>query len=267
MPEPWTEVAQIPWDDPEFSRRMLREHLTQDHDAASRRSAIIDEHVDWIHRTHLQAAQSRILDLGCGPGLYCSRLAALGHSCTGIDFGPASITHARQQAERDGHASEYVLGNILETPFGKAHDLVMLLFGEFNVFRRADALDILKRGNQALAPGGAMVIEAHTFESIHRRKDEPTTWKSYDHGLFSDEPYIQLNETSWNDDSATAIARHYVIDVTTGEVERFGTTTQAYTRGEYEALISEAGFSRIEWPDDWPDPAQHGDFELIVARV
>ncbi|MEZ4569909.1 MAG: hypothetical protein R2849_06205 [Thermomicrobiales bacterium] len=45
-PEPWTEVSKIPWDDPDFSSRMLREHLSQDHDAASRRISMIDRHVD-----------------------------------------------------------------------------------------------------------------------------------------------------------------------------------------------------------------------------
>ena len=35
--EPWSGVHKIPWDEPEFSARMLREHLSQEHDAASRR--------------------------------------------------------------------------------------------------------------------------------------------------------------------------------------------------------------------------------------
>ena len=34
-PEPWVEGDKIPWNDPDFSERMLREHLTQDHDLAS----------------------------------------------------------------------------------------------------------------------------------------------------------------------------------------------------------------------------------------
>ena len=45
-PAPWAEGDKIPWHDPDFSRRMLREHLSQAHDAASRRSIIIDEHVE-----------------------------------------------------------------------------------------------------------------------------------------------------------------------------------------------------------------------------
>ncbi|MEK9676502.1 MAG: class I SAM-dependent methyltransferase, partial [Chloroflexota bacterium] len=47
-PEPWSEGEKIPWDEPEFSRRMLKYHLSQDSDAASRRTEIIDSHVEWI---------------------------------------------------------------------------------------------------------------------------------------------------------------------------------------------------------------------------
>ena len=48
-PEPWSEGDKIPWNDPDFSERMLREHLSQDHDLASRRLEVIEAHVAWIH--------------------------------------------------------------------------------------------------------------------------------------------------------------------------------------------------------------------------
>ena len=100
-PVPWAEGDNIPWDEPGFSKRMLREHLRQDHDAASRRSEKIDQHVAWIHDEVLSGHNTKILDLGCGPGLYSSRLAKLGHDCTGIDFSPASITYAQEQAQQE----------------------------------------------------------------------------------------------------------------------------------------------------------------------
>ena len=89
----WREGDNIPWSEPEFSARMLREHLTQDHDMASRRAELIDRHVAWIHQELLGGQPSRVLDLGCGPGLYSSRLARLGHTCTGVDYSPASIAY------------------------------------------------------------------------------------------------------------------------------------------------------------------------------
>ena len=98
--EPWVEGEKIPWHDPEFSRRMLAEHLTRQHDAASRRFEKIDGHVAWIHHELLKGTPTRVLDLGCGPGLYTSRLARLGHECVGVDISPASVAHAKAQARR-----------------------------------------------------------------------------------------------------------------------------------------------------------------------
>jgi trans-aconitate methyltransferase len=48
---------------------MLREHLSQAQDAASRHSEIMDQKVAWLHRHLLAERLARILDLGCGPGL------------------------------------------------------------------------------------------------------------------------------------------------------------------------------------------------------
>lgn len=84
VPEPWQEGDNIPWNEPGFSKRMLDEHLSQEHDAASRRLSKIGEQVDWIHSELLGGHSTRVLDLCCGPGLYTSRLAALGHECVGI---------------------------------------------------------------------------------------------------------------------------------------------------------------------------------------
>ena len=76
VPRPWAEGEKIPWNDPDFSRRMLLEHLSQEHDAASRRFATIDEQVSWIHDTVLGGRPARILDLGCGLGGLLSRLGS-----------------------------------------------------------------------------------------------------------------------------------------------------------------------------------------------
>ena len=52
-PLPWTEGDNIPWNEPGFSQRMLKEHFSQEHDDASRRFGTIDRQVDWIHTTLL----------------------------------------------------------------------------------------------------------------------------------------------------------------------------------------------------------------------
>ncbi len=44
-PAPWAEGDKIPWNDAAFSERMLRERLSREHDADSRRIAKITRHV------------------------------------------------------------------------------------------------------------------------------------------------------------------------------------------------------------------------------
>lgn len=245
VPRPWAEGEKIPWNDPGFSERMLSEHLSQAHDAASRRFEIIDRHVGWIHDQVLKGNPARILDLGCGPGLYTSRLARLGHLCVGIDFSPASIAYAREQAEEAGLECTYFEHDIRTADFGAGYGLVMLVFGELNVFRPEEAKGILTKACRALLPGGFLLLEPHAFNKVVEIGSQPSSWYSADEGLFSSEPHLCLQENLWDADHNVAIERYYVIDAATGKVTYSSSSMQAYTNEEYQSLLAECGFGRV----------------------
>jgi SAM-dependent methyltransferase len=267
-PAPWDEGDNIPWNEPGFSARMLKEHLSQRHDAASRRSETIERHVHWIHQSFLQNASGSILDLGCGPGLYTSRLAKLGHTCFGIDYSPASIAYARQQATEQSLACSYEGGDVRSVDFGAGHTLVMMIYGEINVFRRADALHILRKAWSSLATGGVLLLEPHTFEAIYRRGTATANWSSSPGGLFSETPHLVLTENFWHAEESIATTRYFVIDTETATTTRFAQSMQAYDLEAYVALISSAGFSIIgRWPSltGIPD-ATADDFFALAAR-
>jgi SAM-dependent methyltransferase len=242
-PKPWAEGEKIPWDDPGFSERMLQEHLTDRHDAASRRASIIDRHVNWIHTEVLQQKPSHVLDLGCGPGLYTSRLAQHGHECFGIDFGPASIDYAQGQAQKHGLSCQYHLGDIRQVDYGERFDLVMLIFGEFNVFHPDDAALILHKSRNALRPGGQLLLEVHTFDAVERIGTASSNWRTVESGLFSPKPHLLLQESFWDDDQRAATTRYYVVDAETATVDRYAASVQAYTDDDYQSLITSAGFA------------------------
>lgn len=267
-PEPWAEGDKIPWHDPAFSARMLREHLSQEHDAASRRSPIIDAHVRWIDETLLAGAPTRILDLGCGPGLYTRRLAGRGHHCAGIDFGPASIEYAREDARAHQLDATYDLADIRSAPYGSGYGLVMLLYGELNVFRPAEARRILERAREALDPGGLLLVEPSTYAGVRQIGQQPPSWASAAAGLFSAVPHILLHEAWWDEETRTATERWFVIDGATAAVARYAATTQAYTRAGYVGLLETCGFQPITFYASLgglePEPAQ--PFIAITAR-
>ena len=268
-PEPWAEGEKIPWNEPGFSARMLAEHLTQEHDAASRRTERIEQHVRWIHGQVLQGRPSRVLDLGCGPGLYTQRLAALGHSCVGIDFGPASIAYAHQQAAASQADCTYVEGDIRAVDYGPAEsfDLAMLIYGELNVFRRAEALTILQKTRQSLKPGGRLLLEPHTFQAVQEEGQRPSTWYTSETGLFSEQPHLTLYEAFWHADQAATTHRYYIVDAETGAAARYAFSMHAYTEEDYRQLLADAGFSNtVFYPSllGEPDPSQSGLLAIVA---
>jgi SAM-dependent methyltransferase len=244
-PAPWAEGEKIPWNEPGFSRRMLDMHLSQDHDWASRRLSLVRQHVDWIECEFLTPS-SRILDLGCGPGLYTNCLAERGHECVGIDFSPASIEYARAEAAAKFLSTTYQLADVRQADFGTDFDLAMMIFGEFNLFRPAEAESILASAFTALKQGGTLLIEPHTFEEVHRQGQAPAWWQSLESGLFAESPHLWLQENFWHEDVSAATTRYLIIDTAAGAVRQHASTTQAYTNEQYEDMLLRAGFSRIQ---------------------
>jgi SAM-dependent methyltransferase len=264
-PEPWREGDNIPWHDPDFSARMLREHLSQEHDAASRRSATIDRHVAWIHDTLLRGQPTAVLDLGCGPGLYSSRLGRLGHRCVGIDFSPASIVYARAEADTHQLACTYQLGDLRSADYGAGYGLAMLIFGELNVFSRQDASAILMHARNALADGGLLLLEPHTFGAIRRMGECPPSWFVTES---AETPHLCLSEHFWDAEAGVATTRYWIVDLATGAMTRHAQSFQAYSDDGYRELLESCGFElRGSYPsltgDD--DPTQP-EFLALVAQ-
>jgi len=246
-PSPWEEGRTIPWDDPEFSERMLKEHLTQEHDHASRRLPAIDAHVAWIDQELMGQNPANILDLGCGPGLYTQRLAALGHRCTGIDFSPVSVKYARSQAEDAGLPIEYIQADLRKVEFGSGYDLVMMIFGEFNVFPRSEGIDILQKACQALRLGGSLLLEVSTFEGVHEIGSQLSSWYTAQSGLFSSDPHIVLHESFWDDEQHVATERYFIIDLETSSLSQVSASQQAYLDEELVEMLESAGFEKVSF--------------------
>ena len=267
-PAPWAEGEKIHWNDPGFSARMLREHLSQAHDAASRRFPTIDRQVAWIQGHVLNGQPTLVLDLGCGPGFYTSRLARLGHTYVGIDFGPASIAHAKAEAERDGLPCAYQLADIREADFGEGYGLVMLIYGEMNVFRPRDIRQILRRAARALAPGGILLLEPQSLTGIEREATSGASWYAVPSGLFSDGPHIVLTENHWDAERVVGTTRHIAIDAVSTDVSWHAMSNQAYTTEGFCGLLAECGYADVTfYPSLTGEVVDDDGLVVIVART
>lgn len=243
--------SKIPWDEPAFSQRMLANHLSQDHDWASRRQSVIEQQVKWIANQLLPGAQ--ILDLGCGPGFYTHRLAELGFHCTGVDFSPASVSWARLQAQNANLNIDYVQQDIRTYWPDRPFDFIMMTFGELNVFSTEDARVIISRCALWLEPGGKLLTEVHTFEEVKRQGMAKASWQRCPDGLFLDVPHLLLTEHGWDEEAQTSSTQFWTIEAN-GHTTRFGSQMMAWRDDEYVSLLDNVGFTLLPSPEshDWP---------------
>ena len=268
-PAPWSSArSNIPWDEPGFSRRMLALHLDPSHDAASRSFATIAGQVAWIHDTLLDGAATRILDLGCGPGLYTERLARLGHRCHGVDIGPASIEHAEARARREGLACTYARGDLRTIELGQGYGLVTFLYGEPSVFSPAQLGDILSRAAAALEPGGLVLLEPHTEAGVARIGDEGRTEQQLERGLFLDAPHTQVSEGSFDADAGVS-TRHWIVSPADGAPSsEHWAWYQAYAEDDLAELLAASGFepSSIAVDANLADEPEPPTLHFVIAR-
>lgn len=259
-PTPWAQGGNLPWNDPDFSARMLREHLDEAHGAASRVTSERHRQLSWIWSTlGLQPGMS-ICDLTCGPGLYSVELAKSGCQVTGVDFGPAAVAYARELMVREGVADRCTVieadVRTVDLPTG-AFDAVLFIYGQLAVFTKNEAKALLAKAAQLLKPGGALVIEVLNQDRVDKTT---SNWWFTDHtGLWGDSPFLHLGERFWDDAEEVAYERFHILHLESGEYTEVHLCDQSYAVATMQSMMHDAGFAQVDVYPRW------GGLELYDA--
>jgi SAM-dependent methyltransferase len=265
-PQPFAEGRQIPWNDPDFSRRMLAIHLDESHDWASRRAGKRQRIVDALIAATGLSPGDRVLDLGCGPGLYGVEFAHRGLQVEGWDYAPAAIEYARQQAQSAELHIRYVRDDYRNLDAVDRFELATLIYGDLNVFSLTGAEALLRRVRRALRPGG------HFFADVTTPAAHPTTEVQRDFsyhaaGLWSDEPYLELYEAHPVRPDGLRWERIVIIE-TSGRARVYTTWSQEHTSERITALLERVGLRvRALYDDPAVSPLCDGPGWLGVLAV
>jgi len=164
-------TAEDLWTDEHTSKQMLFYHLDEEVDLSSRNAAFIDRSAAWIVSRFNVGAGTRIVDFGCGPGLYTTRLARHGADVTGIDFSKSSIQYAQETAAREGLSIRYVNQNYLMFETADRFDLVMMIMCDFCVLSPAQRKRMLGTFHSILAPGGSVLLDVYSLAAFEERRE------------------------------------------------------------------------------------------------
>jgi SAM-dependent methyltransferase len=237
------------WTDPYISSHVLDAHLDPESDDASRRAETIEATIEHTASRYGPNEYPRLLDLGCGPGLYCSGFFDAGYRVTGIDFSQASIEYARARAAAEGRNIRYLRLDYRDwEPAEGEYDIVVMIFGDFCVLSPAERDRLLQRIRRALRPGGIFLFDVFT-ELYLPLPDERAWYTMLKDGFWREEQNLVLEIKHRYPDDMVHLNR-YLIITADGEVQSCNLWHRWYERTEIRGLLVEAGFTAEEmWAD------------------
>jgi SAM-dependent methyltransferase len=245
---------------------MLAEHLDQTHDLASRRLAVVEHQVEWLVERLGLAAGDRVLDLGCGPGLYAAELGRRGIAVTGVDVGPAAVREARARCA--GLPCSFTCADMRSISLDDgSFDAAMILYGQLAVQRPPDVEALLLRIAAALTATGRLVVEVADASKLDRTST--STWWTGQDDLWGEGEHLVLHEHGWDDDAGASVDRYHVVDLESGRVEVLGVSEGAYPPERLVTVLRAAGFSPPTVHDAWDSiaPDVLGDWTVVVAGL
>jgi SAM-dependent methyltransferase len=232
-------TADALWSSPDISEMMLRYHLDGEVDLASRRTEFIDASADWIGRTFGLGPGSRVIDLGCGPGLYADRLARSGASVTGIDISPRSIDYARERAARDELRIDYRLGDYLELDIEPGYDLATMIMCDYCALSPEQRGRLLQRVRTMLAPGGRFLFDVYSLAYFETWEEMAAYGAGMMDGFWSAAPYYGFQNT-FKYEAEKVVLEKYLIVERGGSSEYFN-WFQHYDVASLTAEVEAAG--------------------------
>ncbi len=230
------------WDDEHISIGMLEAHLNPEWDAATRKISFVNASVDWIEQLASSNQYKKLLDMGCGPGIYAEKLCQKGYQVTGIDLSTRSIDYAKEHAVKEGLDICYLNENYLNLNYEEEYDVIILIYCDFGVLSDEDRAVVLKNVYRALKKGGKFFVDVFTPKQYEDRQ-ESNSWQVAESGFWSPQPHLALN--SMYRYEGNTILNQTVI-VTENTVNCYNIWEHMFTQEELRGDMELAGFPIIE---------------------
>ncbi len=235
------------WDDPHISKGMLAAHLNTELESATRKLDFIKKSVDWIKEITDGENRKKLLDLGCGPGIYAELFAERGFDVTGIDISGRSIDYAKENTVKKGSNIKYYQKSYLEMEYSEEFDIITLIYCDFGVLNPEERKILLKKIYKALKPGGMLIFDVFS-EKEYQMKEENTSWSYNNGGYWSENPYVCLYSFSRYDEAAVFLEQYVILEEES--VKCYNLWNKAFSAEELHRNLGEAGFHKCEFYDD-----------------
>jgi len=264
-PQLYEKGSSVMWTDPYISKQLLELHLNPENDAASRSQIKIERITNWILE-QADNPQMKILDLGCGPGLYAELLAQKGHSIIGVDYSENSIRYAIRQAKEKQLDIEYLKKNYLDLDFDNQFDLIILIYLDFCVLLPEEREKVLENIYRALKNGGLFICDVVNERNINK-KTISQLWEVQESGFWKDKPYIALTN-GYHYPEAKVLANHHIVISENNTVDTYIFWNHYYEKDDLVPILESKGFKDIaDYENVLPENGDYWNGENVTFYV
>ncbi|MCG6910767.1 MAG: methyltransferase domain-containing protein [Deltaproteobacteria bacterium] len=241
-PEPFQfYTASDLWTDEHTSKQMLAFHLNEVIDVSSRNAEFITRSVDWITNEINIGRGNKIIDFGCGPGLYAARLAKHGANVTGIDFSGSSIEYAKNVAAREHLNIRYVHQNYMEFETEERFDLVLMIMCDFCALSQMQRKGLLRKFHEILKPSGSVLLDVYSLSAFEQREEVATYEINQLNGFWAANKYYGFLNTFKYREEKVVLDKYTIIEL--GRTRTVYNWLQYFAPEDLEKEFVDAGFS------------------------
>lgn len=235
------------WNDPHISKQMLEVHINPNIDAASRNANAIKQTVDHLFDQGIIKKGMKVLDLGCGPGLYSQMIQSKGAKVVGIDCSENSIRYAKDQNNILNLGIEYYQMDFFDMPFVDEFDVVLQIYGEVNTFSPYNRDRLFGLIRRALKKDGIFAFDVTTRAS-RDLKSHKKDWYAAEKGFWSKGEHIVLEQSFDYPEDSAWLDQYIIINSSNTKVIR--NWFLDYDLDMIKNVISNNGFTLLKhWKD------------------
>jgi SAM-dependent methyltransferase len=243
-PELYAQSTSKFWDDDHISKGMMEAHLNPDLEAASRKHTYIDQSVAWINQLVPSTCYPKLLDLGCGPGLYAQRFFEKGYVVTAIDFSIRSITYGKEKANEKGQNIQYIYQNYLEISYSEEFDLITLIYCDFGALSHLQRKVLLEKIYAALKSGGKFIFDVFTPKNYDGESERQSWYLNEGSGFWLEDTHLCLEAHYIYEDDIQL--NQYIIMDKEERINVYRIWNRCYTRNTIIEELKEVGFEKFQ---------------------
>lgn len=227
------------WTNEHTAQQMLQYHLNDDIEASSRNSVFIEKSCDWI-TNHFNINGKKVIDFGCGPGLYASKLAQRGAFVTGIDFSENSINYARAVAKEKELEISYIVSDYLDFETSEKFDLIIMIMCDFCALSPDQRKTLLTKFKSILKPDGSILMDVYSLSNFEKKSESAAYEKNQLFGFWSPSDYYAFVNTFKYEDEKVLLNKYTIYEADKAEKIVYN-WLQHYSVGTLQAELDQNG--------------------------